>query len=568
MNTILSFLMGNKKVIFALAITAVGIFGMAQTAFAAPCVLERIQFGQTQCYNDPSSSQVCVNPPAVQFDLAAATTNLYVNYDTNGVGHCSNVAVRIWLDDVLMASTGFVPPDASSGYINLGPAAAGHHIINFQGIGQTGGCNVGTLKTWGGFAVIGLPAGQCTTTTTTATAQCSDNIDNDGDGAMDYPSDFSCSSATDTDESNPKAACQDGLDNDGDNLTDLFDPGCFGRQDNDESNASTATITCSSNTQCPQTSATQNYCNGNNVYNTTTSYTCMNAGTASSYCQGNTNQQFVQACASGQTCSGAGVCTTITTTCTSHASQRCAGNNAVYWFDSCGNQQELYQACQGNQTCSNNSCVTVTTGNNLTSTKQGRNLSSGNLTWSTNTSAAPSDILQFQITVKNNGSQLINNVVVKDTFPVNLNYYNNLTLDGVANSGNIISGLNIGSIAAGQTKLIAYQAQVAPVQNFGFGTTTLTNSVTITSSEGTNSASGSGATISVNRTSGATGAPTGWTDNIFFDSFFLPLALALAGVWAWKSGLLGALGFAGVQNRIANNKLAAKISEIRQREQA
>ena len=50
--------------------------------------------------------------------------------------------------------------------------------------------------------------------------ECSDNLDNDGDGATDYPSDFSCSSGTDTDETNPKAACQDGTDNDTDGSAD------------------------------------------------------------------------------------------------------------------------------------------------------------------------------------------------------------------------------------------------------------------------------------------------------------------------------------------------------------
>jgi len=42
--------------------------------------------------------------------------------------------------------------------------------------------------------------------------------------------------------------------------------------------------------------------------------------------------------------------------CNPYAYTQCLGNT-VYWFDSCGNQQELYQYCQGNQTCSNGQCV-------------------------------------------------------------------------------------------------------------------------------------------------------------------------------------------------------------------
>ncbi|PJF34229.1 MAG: hypothetical protein CUN57_00040 [Phototrophicales bacterium] len=65
---------------------------------------------------------------------------------------------------------------------------------------------------------------------------CSDGLDNDGDGATDFPADFSCSSADDDDETNPMAACQDGIDNDGDGFVDLDDLGCYGLQDNDEFN--------------------------------------------------------------------------------------------------------------------------------------------------------------------------------------------------------------------------------------------------------------------------------------------------------------------------------------------
>ena len=68
-------------------------------------------------------------------------------------------------------------------------------------------------------------------------AQCQDGIDNDNDGATDFPADFSCSSAQDNDETNPKAQCQDGIDNDGDGAIDFpADFGCSSKQDNDEGN--------------------------------------------------------------------------------------------------------------------------------------------------------------------------------------------------------------------------------------------------------------------------------------------------------------------------------------------
>jgi subtilisin family serine protease len=74
------------------------------------------------------------------------------------------------------------------------------------------------------------------------TTACSDGADNDGDGLIDYPRDPGCSSPSDTDEYNapppPKPACSDGIDNDGDRLVDYpRDPGCTSASDTNEYNA-------------------------------------------------------------------------------------------------------------------------------------------------------------------------------------------------------------------------------------------------------------------------------------------------------------------------------------------
>lgn len=63
--------------------------------------------------------------------------------------------------------------------------------------------------------------------------QCSDGIDNDGNGLIDYPADPGCSGLTDDSESGyfppvNKPQCSDGIDNDGDGLIDLADPACKG----------------------------------------------------------------------------------------------------------------------------------------------------------------------------------------------------------------------------------------------------------------------------------------------------------------------------------------------------
>ncbi len=68
-----------------------------------------------------------------------------------------------------------------------------------------------------------------------STPACADGIDNDGDGDIDYPADLGCSSLLDTDETGG-AECSDGLDNDGDGDTDFpDDEGCESADDRSES---------------------------------------------------------------------------------------------------------------------------------------------------------------------------------------------------------------------------------------------------------------------------------------------------------------------------------------------
>jgi hypothetical protein len=63
---------------------------------------------------------------------------------------------------------------------------------------------------------------------------CNDGLDNDADGAIDYPADSGCFSSSDSNERGA-AACDDGSDNDADGKVDYpADPGCTGVVDNSE----------------------------------------------------------------------------------------------------------------------------------------------------------------------------------------------------------------------------------------------------------------------------------------------------------------------------------------------
>ncbi|NVB83104.1 MAG: hypothetical protein HOV81_32295 [Kofleriaceae bacterium] len=77
---------------------------------------------------------------------------------------------------------------------------------------------------------------------------CSDGIDNDGDGKIDFPADFGCDSPEDQSEENGPA-CADHRDNDGDGKIDFpDDPGCIAPNADDESDD------CPSGPNCPQCS--------------------------------------------------------------------------------------------------------------------------------------------------------------------------------------------------------------------------------------------------------------------------------------------------------------------------
>jgi hypothetical protein len=56
---------------------------------------------------------------------------------------------------------------------------------------------------------------------------CKNNLDDDGDGSIDYPADAQCTSATDASET---VDCTNGIDDDGDGLVDAADPACSNPQ--------------------------------------------------------------------------------------------------------------------------------------------------------------------------------------------------------------------------------------------------------------------------------------------------------------------------------------------------
>jgi len=161
--------------------------------------------------------------------------------------------------------------------------------------------------------------------------------------------------------------------------------------------------------------------------------------------------------------------------------------------------------------------------------KKVRNLSDGQTQYFDSIYADPSEVLEFQI-IFNSGSGA-QNVVVKDTLPDKiLIRQNSLKIDGALASGDITSGISLGSLGANQTKIITFLADIAPSNQFSFGQTNLTNTATIYWNG--NSISDS-ATIIVRRTGilgAATQAPTGFITTF---SKYLPFPLIFSSVLIW-----------------------------------
>jgi hypothetical protein len=78
--------------------------------------------------------------------------------------------------------------------------------------------------------------------------QCSDGVDNDGDGLVDFPEDPGCIGPNDdSEDSAPSPQCSDGRDNDGDGKVDYpNDPGCS------DAHQDTETDDCPDGPNCPQ----------------------------------------------------------------------------------------------------------------------------------------------------------------------------------------------------------------------------------------------------------------------------------------------------------------------------
>lgn len=179
--------------------------------------------------------------------------------------------------------------------------------------------------------------------------------------------------------------------------------------------------------------------------------------------------------------------------------------------------------------------VNVTNLSTLTVNKLVRNVSDGT-SYFGSVSADPNETVSFSIQVTA-GNTLLQNIIFKDTLPNKIVYLGNLKIDGITSTGNIISGLNIGNLSANQTKTITFDARIGGPTQFNLGETTLINTALAYTTLVANSDT---AKVVVSKKTGgpATDVPTGLTNNLFLDSFFLPLTITLLIIWVFKSHII------------------------------
>ncbi|MFA6190087.1 MAG: hypothetical protein WC711_01045 [Candidatus Staskawiczbacteria bacterium] len=166
-----------------------------------------------------------------------------------------------------------------------------------------------------------------------------------------------------------------------------------------------------------------------------------------------------------------------------HSRTACYGGS-IHWFDSLGVESGLYKSCDDNNacttdSCSANNCINTQIANCPTTTpapttptptqqpnSNGLTISffakqnATSMQWQKTIQSGPNSQVYFMITVTNNSANQVDNVNISANIPSEISSLGNLQLNGVPISGDIVSGVNIGSIAPSTTKPLTFEGKI------------------------------------------------------------------------------------------------------------
>ncbi len=97
-----------------------------------------------------ATPELCTPIPTVPLPTDGV---LRVQFDSAS-GQCSNVIAHLLVDGVERFVSGALPPGESTGVQDFGPVTVGGHAVGVQGEGVVGGCNAGSLASWGGTLTL------------------------------------------------------------------------------------------------------------------------------------------------------------------------------------------------------------------------------------------------------------------------------------------------------------------------------------------------------------------------------------------------------------------------------
>lgn len=132
------------------ATTVATTAGVCALALASPASAVNIEQYVEVAQCQPATSQVCPQEPEVNFTRDSGGF-VDVQFTANQ-NHCSDIIVYVSIDGYVPSILGRVGPGQTAQHgFGVGP---GNHVLRVRAEGVEGGCNTGTLSSWGGTVRI------------------------------------------------------------------------------------------------------------------------------------------------------------------------------------------------------------------------------------------------------------------------------------------------------------------------------------------------------------------------------------------------------------------------------